>query len=156
MELVDLVIECVAAAVPKAVADGLDLGVANASCDRAVVIGNADLLRVLVRNLLDNSVRYTPAGGEVTASVETPGQAVILRVCDSGPGIPPDLRDRVFDRFYRVAGNGQQGCGLGLSIVTRIAALHGGTVEFEDRTDKTGFTVIVTLPWVNPDEKTTR
>tara|TARA_R110002020_G_scaffold5841_2_gene23951 strand:- start:8956 stop:10320 length:1365 start_codon:yes stop_codon:yes gene_type:complete len=156
VELVDLVIECVAAAVPKAVADGLDLGVANASCDRAVVIGNADLLRVLVRNLLDNSVRYTPAGGEVTASVETPGQAVILRVCDSGPGIPPDLRDRVFDRFYRVAGNGQQGCGLGLSIVTRIAALHGGTVEFEDRTDKTGFTVIVTLPWVNPDEKTTR
>lgn len=153
VSLADLVIECVAAAAPKAASDGLDLGIAGAPCIPAVVIGNADLLRILIRNLLDNAIRYTPAGGEVTVSLETLDQAAILRVADSGPGIPPYLRDRVFDRFYRVVGSGQPGSGLGLSIAARIATLHGGTVEFEDETGKTGFSVVVTLPLANPDEK---
>lgn len=79
-------------------------------------------------------------------SVEALDQTALLRVTDNGPGIPMGLRDRVFDRFYRVAGSGQQGCGLGLSIVARIAGLHGGSVAFEDGAGKTGFTVIVTMP----------
>lgn len=145
----DLVIECVAAIAPKAAADGIDLGAADMLCDRAVVNGNADLLRIMLRNLLDNAVRYTPEGGEVTASVETVNHAVILRITDSGPGIPRDLEDRVFDRFYRVAGSGQQGCGLGLSIVLRIAELHGGTVNFEGGAGKDTFAVIVSLPVVD-------
>ena len=146
VNLADLVIECVAEAAPRAAATGIDLGVADASCDPAFVIGNADLLRILLRNLLDNATRYSPAGGEVTVSVEALDQTALLRVTDNGPGIPMGLRDRVFDRFYRVAGSGQKGCGLGLSIVARIAGLHGGSVAFEDGAGKTGFTVIVTMP----------
>ncbi len=149
VNLSDLVIECVAVIAPKAAADGVDLGAADMLCVQAVVIGNADLLRIMLRNLLDNAVRYTPKGGEVTASVHTTDQAVILRIADGGPGIPPNLRDRVFDRFYRVAGSGQQGCGLGLSIVSRIADLHGGTVNFEGGTGKGTFAVIVMLPDVD-------
>ena len=105
--------------------------------------------RDMLRNLLDNAVRYTPEGGDVTASVETFGQAVILRITDGGPGISSGLQQRVFDRFYRVAGSGQQGCGLGLSIVLRIAELHGGTVNFEGGAGKGTFAVIVTLPIVD-------
>ncbi|TDK49704.1 ATP-binding protein [Antarcticimicrobium luteum] len=146
VNIADLVIECVAEAAPKAAAKNMDLGVADVSRDPAVVVGNADLLRILLRNLLDNAVRYTPAEGEVTVSVDVLDQSVILRVCDSGPGIPMGLRERVFDRFYRVAGSGQQGCGLGLSIVARIAGLHGGSVAFEDRAGKSGVTIMVTLP----------
>ena len=152
VNLSNLVIECVAAIAPKAAADGIDLGAADMLCDQAVVTGNVDLLRIMLRNLLDNAVRYTPKGGEVTTSVETSNQTVILRIADSGPGIAPDLQDRVFDRFYRVAGSGRQGCGLGLSIVLRIAELHGGTVIFEGGADKGTFAVIVTLPHVGPVE----
>ena len=156
VNLGDLVVECVAEAAPKAAAKGIDMGVADASYARAVVTGNADLLRILLRNLLDNAARYAPAGGEVTVSVEARDQAVILRVTDNGPGIPMALRDRVFDRFYRVAGSGQQGCGLGLSIVARIAGLHGGSVVFEGGTGKGGFTVIVTLPVAGQSETPAR
>lgn len=145
----DLVIECVASIAPKAATDGIDLGAADMLCGRAVVNGNADLLRIMLRNLLDNAVRYTLEGGEVTASVETVNQAVILRITDGGPGISSDLQQRVFDRFYRVAGSGQQGCGLGLSIVLRIAELHGGTVNFEGGAGEGTFAVIVTLPIVD-------
>lgn len=156
VNLAAMVVDCVATAAPKAAADGLDLGISGAPGKQAVVIGNADLLRVLLRNLLDNALRYTPAGGEVTVSLETLDQAVILRVCDSGPGIPAKLRERVFDRFYRVLGSGQQGCGLGLSIVARIVALHGGAVEFKDGTGKTGFAVVVTLPIAGRDDDPAR
>ncbi len=146
VDLTKLAIECVAEVAPRAATKGVDLGVAGASDDPAVVIGNADLLRILLRNLLDNAVRYTPAEGEVTVSAEVIDRVVILRVRDSGPGIPMDLRERVFDRFYRVAGSGQQGCGLGLSIVARIAGIHGGSVAFEDGAGKSGATITVTLP----------
>ncbi len=146
VNLADLVVECVAEAAPVAAAKGIDLGIADTSCDPAEVTGNADLLRILLRNLLDNAVRYTPAEGEVSVSVEILDHTVLLRVRDSGPGIPAGLRERVFDRFYRVAGSGQQGCGLGLSIVARIAGLHGGSVAFEDGAGNSGATVVVTLP----------
>lgn len=146
VDLGALVIDCVAEAAPAAVRDGIDLGVADPNPGQTDVIGDRDLLRVMIRNLIDNAVRYTPAGGEVTATVEARGGQVDLRISDGGPGIPAELRDRVFDRFYRLEGSGQPGCGLGLSIVSRIAALHGGTVEFEDSTEITGFTVKVTMP----------
>lgn len=146
VDLRDLVIDCVAGAAPGATGDGVDLGVADAAGGEAVVAGDRELLRVMIRNLIDNAVRYTPAGGEVTAAVDAGGGEVVLRVIDSGPGIPAELRERVFDRFYRVEGSRRPGCGLGLSIVSRIVALHGGEVEFEDREGKDGFVVKVTLP----------
>ena len=92
--------------------------------------GDAVSLGLLVRNLADNAVRYSPAGSKVVVSVSASNSAegALLRVDDAGPGIPEAERERVFDRFVRRAEGGEQGSGLGLAIVRSVAALHGASV----------------------------
>jgi signal transduction histidine kinase len=92
------------------------------------VQGHADALAILLRNLVDNAVRYTPEGGKVEISMVRDNDGVLLRVADSGPGIPAEERDKVFKRFYRALGTEAPGSGLGLSIVQRIAELHRATL----------------------------
>jgi len=93
-----------------------------------LVRGDREALRVLVRNLVDNAARYTPPHGSVQVrSRSTPGEAV-LEVTDTGPGIAPADRERVFDRFYRRAAAQETGTGLGLAIVKAIAERHGARV----------------------------
>jgi two-component system sensor histidine kinase QseC len=95
------------------------------------VRGNRIAMQTLVRNLLDNAIRYSPAGGTVSVRIEArPADEIRLEIEDSGPGIPVELRQRVFDRFYRGAPPGTSGCGLGLSICERIADLHRARIEF--------------------------
>jgi two-component system sensor histidine kinase TctE len=119
--------------VPQAIARDLDLGF-EAPEANALVAGSATLLQELIGNLVDNALRYTPAPGEITVRVAAREQSVLLQVEDNGPGIAQSERSRVFDRFYRVLGNGGEGSGLGLSIVREIAALHGAVVRIEDNT----------------------
>ena len=102
-----------------------------------VVAGNAAMLRVLLRNLIDNAVRYTPAGGKVGVGVT----ARMLTVNDSGPGIPPAQREDALRRLHRLAGQDIEGSGLGLSIVARIAALHEATLELTDGIGQPGLSV---------------
>lgn len=112
----------------------LDAPDAPGAPDKAIVTGDADALRILLRNLLDNAIRYTPEGGRVDVSVARQQEALLLAVDDSGPGIPPDERERAFQRFYRgqrEAGDGI-GSGLGLAIVAGIAARHGAAVALLD------------------------
>ena len=107
------------------------VGLALGRCDPAVVEGDPVHLRQLLDNLVSNAVKYTPAGGRVTVSVESAGEEVVLDVSDSGPGIPAAEQDRVFRRFYRVAGGrgGVEGAGLGLAIVAWVAEAHGARLE---------------------------
>ncbi len=101
----------------------------------AEVTGDADALRILVRNLVDNAVRYGPPGGRVQVRVRIaadPGHAVVLEVEDSGPGIPASERDRAFDRFVRRPDAADGGTGLGLAIVKAIADRHGARVSLGD------------------------
>lgn len=100
----------------------IDMGVTEA--DESTVLGNADALNILLRNLLDNAIKYTPMGGTVNVAVRSLQGQVHLTIEDSGPGIPEGVCDRVFDRFFRVAGTQGEGSGLGLSIVRTIAELH--------------------------------
>ena len=100
-------------------------------------------LQSLLQNLLGNAVKHSPEGGQVRASLKALGEAVEIHVEDSGPGVPPALRERVFERFFR-DGPGQ-GAGLGLSIVARIVELHGGKVALRDSA-LGGLGVVVTLP----------
>lgn len=86
---------------------------------------NGDAIGVLVRNLVDNAIRYTPENGEVEVKISQTDNQILLSVADSGPGIPQDERELVFKRFYRRLGTKAPGSGLGLSIVRRIASLHG-------------------------------
>ncbi|HET7867288.1 MAG TPA: ATP-binding protein [Burkholderiaceae bacterium] len=92
------------------------------------VLGDAQALRVLVRNLVDNAVRYAGAGAQVQVSLRADGQEAVLRVDDSGPGIPPAERERVCARFYRRDGQAEPGSGLGLAIVQAVAQRHGAAV----------------------------
>lgn len=92
------------------------------------ILGNADMLRILLRNLIDNAIHYTPAGGQVAVKVANN----VLTITDTGPGIPAHEREQVFRRFYRLAEQSIEGSGLGLSIVARIAQLHGAQLELAD------------------------
>jgi len=95
------------------------------------VAGNSDAICVLMRNLIDNAIRYTPKGGEVEVSICRKDDTIIWTVADSGPGIPKEERSKIFNRFYRSLGTKESGSGLGLSIVTRIADLHHLTIQLE-------------------------
>ena len=112
-----------------------------------MVAGNATMLRAAVTNLIDNALRYTPRGGHVTLEVRRREDDAVLAVCDDGPGIPPDEREKVFSRFYRVLGNrDSEGSGLGLCIVREIAQAHGGKVDLADGPGGLGLRVELCLP----------
>src|SRR5256886_16673587 len=129
VRLDDLAREIVAELVPLADAGRIDLGVSAAP--PAGVHGDPDALRTLLRNLVDNAVRYTPAGGRVDVAVEEASdtRGARLTVSDDGAGIPPAEREPVFDRFYRRAGTAPAGRRPGLSIVKTIAASHGPSLS---------------------------
>ena len=130
---------------------GIDLGadVVDGHADEMYVEGSANLLHALVANLVDNAIRYTHEGGQVTALCKRDGEHVVFQVVDNGPGIPAEARAHVFERFYRGA-TPVEGTGLGLSIVREIAHLHDGTVALGLGADSTGLVVSVRLPaWRN-------
>ncbi|NRF67864.1 sensor histidine kinase N-terminal domain-containing protein [Aquincola sp. S2] len=98
--------------------------------EQAAVRGDAASLAVLLRNLVDNALRYAPAGGEVRVELKREGRGVLLRVDDSGPGIPEAERERVFERFVRgSSASAESGSGLGLAIVRSIAGRHGARLQ---------------------------
>lgn len=111
----------------------VDLGCVR--LDRAEVCGDRTHAYALIRNAIDNAVRYTPAGGWVDVSLVIEDGLAVVAVEDTGPGIPADLRERVFEPFFRVLGSHQSGSGLGLAIVRSAAQALGGSVELAERLD---------------------
>jgi signal transduction histidine kinase len=112
----------------------------------AEVEGTRDELHRLVLNLLENALRHTDPGTAVEASVERRNGEVVLAVEDDGPGIPPELAEKVFERFFRGAGDRSGSTGLGLAIVRAVAGSHDGTVELEPPLDGRGARFVVRLP----------
>ncbi len=110
------------------------------------LLGDGPALESLVRNLLDNALRYAPEGGRVRIALGHSDNTATLCVDDSGPGIPPEARERVFERFHREAGSGVEGSGLGLSIVREVLALHGGRIELDTAPELGGLRVRIVLP----------
>ncbi|AWL06485.1 ATP-binding protein [Massilia oculi] len=143
VDLADLARRTVADLAGVAAAKGVDLGVQQA--DPATVEGQPDALQILLRNLVDNAVKYTPGGGTVDISVQHEGGKIVVQVEDSGPGIPPEERERVFDRFYRVAGSDAAGSGLGLAIIKAIAERHGATLLLDASQRLGGLKAVVTF-----------
>ena len=103
-------------------------------------------LRELLTNLVDNALRYTPAGGIVTVRLESLPQRLLLSVEDNGPGIAPALRERVFERFFRIDDRDSDGCGLGLAIVREYARQAGASLSLETPAGGAGLAVRVALP----------
>jgi two-component system sensor histidine kinase TctE len=121
--------------VPRSLERRIDLGYEGPEPGEPTrLLAEPVLLGELVRNLVDNALQYTPAGGTVTARVlpDPFGQVVVLQVEDSGPGIPPAERDDIFRPFYRALGTQVDGSGLGLAIVQEIAQRHGAEVTVTD------------------------
>jgi two-component system sensor histidine kinase TctE len=114
--------------VPSSFSQRIDLGF-EPPAEQIDIAGNPTMLREMLSNLIDNALRYTPAGGSVTVRVRGDAEHAILEVEDTGPGIPATERARVFERFYRILGSNVEGSGLGLAIVREIAQQHGAEVD---------------------------
>jgi two-component system sensor histidine kinase QseC len=145
VDMVQTAVAVIGERAPSALEKNIEIELTEDS--RGVVNGDAAALAILIRNLVDNAIRYTPPGGRVEASIATrEDSSVTLTVTDNGPGIPEIERARVFERFYRAPGSSSQGCGLGLSIVQRIAELHGARVELNTPAAGSGLKVTVRFP----------
>ena len=135
LSLATIVKETVRDFVPKAMEKRIDLGYEGPEGDSGVqLLGQPVLVREMVRNLVDNALQYTPAGGTVTARVVADpfGQVVVLQVEDNGPGIAEAEREQVFQPFYRPADTVVDGSGLGLAIVREVAQQHGAEISVAD------------------------
>jgi two-component system OmpR family sensor kinase len=131
---------------PLTEAKHIDIGVVGDG-DAQILVSEIDLI-MLVKNLVDNAIRYTSEGGRIDLAVDLVDRHAVLEIKDSGPGIPPEERVLVFDPFYRILGSDQVGSGLGLSIVKAIADRIGADVHlaFSDEVKQAGLCVTVRIP----------
>lgn len=143
VDLCPLAQQTLADLAPIAVTKRIELSLSE-PC-QGTVMGDATMLTVLIRNLAENALNYTPTGGTVEVEIRPSEKEVTLLVGDSGPGISPEDLPHVFNRFYRGLGNSQTGSGLGLSIVQRIVDIHEAHIELS-RSNLGGLLVIVALP----------
>lgn len=144
LDLLELVRTLVCEQAPLAARKGIDLGITRA--EPASVIGDVEALRVMLENVLDNALRYTPERGRIDVSLHATANQAIVEISDTGPGIPEAERARVFDRFYRREGSGVSGSGLGLAIVKNIADRHDAEVRLASSPDGHGLRVVIRLP----------
>jgi two-component system sensor histidine kinase TctE len=140
--------DIVAEFVPRAMRAQVDLGMDDDAPPEGrpplQIKAHALLLREALANVLDNAIKYTGRGGEITVRITPDGDHVQIVISDNGPGIQEADRARVFERFVRATDHGE-GCGLGLSIVRDIVAQHGGTVDLRDAQPH-GLQVVIRLP----------
>ena len=138
----------------RTIASSRDIEISFDKRTEVVMTGDEDLVHRMVLNLVENALKYSTAGGRVSVRLETKGSSNEITVSDTGPGIPPEDQDRIFDRFYRLdrargaqraAGYGGAGAGLGLPIARWIAEIHSGSVRLAS-SGAEGSTFIVALP----------
>lgn len=120
----------------------------NHPAQAVTIHGNATALQILVRNLVDNAIRYTPSMGKINIDLKLETKHLALTIADDGPGIPEKFRERIFERFFRIFGNEAPGSGLGLSIVKQVADLHHAHIVTTetDPIKHTGFTITIRFP----------
>jgi signal transduction histidine kinase len=140
-DLAEVLVEAAAELGPMA--DGHELSIAAAP---AMVDGVRDELHRLVLNLLENGVRHTPPGTTILAATDVEGDTAVLTVQDDGPGIPPELQQRMFERFVRGGRDGGRGSGLGLAIVRAVALSHGGSVAAQPPETGRGSRFVIRIP----------
>lgn len=145
VDLAKVAMDVIAILAPSAIEKKIDIAL-DCTQKRINISGNYTALSILTRNLVDNAIRYTPDGGTVTIRVEKHSDSVTLSVIDDGPGIPKKLRERVFERFFRVLGNKSPGSGLGLAIVAQIASLHLAKVELNSPATGSGLQIDIIFP----------
>ena len=147
MDLVKLAQEMIGQLIHSAIKKDIEISLNNK--EPVFIHANTTSISILARNLIDNAIRHTPEGGQVTVSVLAEGDKALLRVTDNGPGIAPELRSRVFERFFRVLGNKVTGSGLGLAIVQQIASLYNGDIKLGNPAEGRGLEVEIAFPRIH-------
>ena len=143
MDLTKVASETIAQLVHSAIEKNIEIAL-NAD-EQVLIHANPTSLSILARNLIDNAIRYTPEGGQVTVDVFAKDSRAVFRVTDNGPGIAPELRSRVFERFFRALGNKATGSGLGLAIVQQITSLYNGEIKLGNPANGRGLEVEVSF-----------
>ena len=144
VDLAELVVQVLSVMGEAALNKEIDLACEGCE-DQCQINAYAPALEILLRNLIDNAIRYTPQGGSVRLSLLREAQAVKLLIDDSGPGIPDDQISSMFQRFRRGLGNQANGSGLGLSIVQRIVELHHASLQVQNHDDEAGLNITLTF-----------
>lgn len=144
LDLGAVLLEAIADHVALAESRSIDLGLVASQV--TPLVGNGRELRIMLGNLIDNAVKYTPAGGTVDVELSYDASRFAIEIRDSGPGIDPELTTRVFDRFFRAADADIEGSGLGLAVAQAIAARHGMSICIANRQDRSGLRVTVEGP----------
>jgi two-component system OmpR family sensor kinase len=133
----------------RVVASTRGISITDSAHRPAPFTGDEDLIRRLILNIADNAVRYAPSGSAVRIALDLTGNHYAISVSDDGPGIPAEIRPRIFERFYRVDAartHGKDGgAGLGLALARWIARVHGGDVDLA-ASSRAGSTFVITLP----------
>jgi len=145
MDLHKLATEIIAYLAPHAFEKDVEIELAPPPSD-PIILGNDTALGILIRNIVDNAIRYTPPNGEVKVAIIDTGTQIIFRTLDTGTGIPLELRERVFERFYRILGTKASGSGLGLAIVNQIATLHHAVITLSTPPNGVGLQFDVAFP----------
>jgi two-component system OmpR family sensor kinase len=144
VDLADVARQVLGEQAPMAEAKQIDLGARH--LEPVTVLGDAEALRVMLSNLIDNAIRYIPSGGRIDVAVTREDGSPVVSVTDNGPGIPREERERVLDRFYRRESTEIAGSGLGLAIVKNVAIRHRATLSLSDGDDGVGLRVTVRFP----------
>jgi len=144
LNLNHLVIEETALLAPIAGTKNIEISVN--SCDEAFIKADSTSLRLLIRNILSNAITYTQKNGKVEITIILTKESTDLVIEDNGPGIPVEQCERVFERFYRMENHDAPGCGIGLSIVMRVAELHNAALKMSQPENGTGLIITVSFP----------
>ena len=144
-KLNDVIEDWVGKLVPKAIEKNIDIEF-QPSQENIFIKGSSTFIGILIRNLVDNAIQYTPQEGNVTIITHLQDESAVIQVIDTGGGVEQAKLKRIFDRFYRVSGTNVKGSGLGLSIVKEIVRLHSGSISAKTPINAKGLEVIVNLP----------
>lgn len=123
-----------------------NIALSDSGIETARLSGSEDTLRILIENIVDNALRYTPQGGKVDVLTYSTKDQAIIEVRDNGIGIPEQERDRIFERFHRIIGTDSDGTGLGLSIAKNIVEQHGGTIAVSSGIEGKGSSFTIRFP----------
>ncbi len=145
LDINQLAQKCTVNWVQTALEKNIDLGFEGLT-EQLIIQGDDASLMEMLNNMIDNAIRYTPADGHITVSINATPNGTELCVEDNGPGIEPQHRERVFERFYRILGSGQSGSGLGLSIVAEIAKRHRAELKLEAGNGGIGTRISILFP----------
>ena len=153
-DLHKLMVDEITDVIPKSIEKKIEIELISPECSLALQ-GQMTSLSILIRNLLDNAIRYSPPNSHIWVRLEEKKQSIVLQVADNGPGVPLAYRKRIFERFYRVLGNKAHGTGLGLAIVQQIADLHQATITVDSThpQTETGFCITLEFPKMRFNKK---